>query len=89
MLLKLPWLPRQAISLLFTVSRVSSPNYRVTMVVGDMGWVDYDFGHSTVCQVLPRQMGFGRIILVIGHDGGKPKSSSIQPMSPTTIVTLH
>ena len=30
--------------------------YRVTMVVGDMGWVDYDFGHST-CHVLPRQMG--------------------------------
>ena len=33
---------------------------RVTMVVGDMGWVDYDFGHSTVCQVLPR-WGFGRM----------------------------
>ena len=71
-------------------SRKSFPQiYSVTKVVGDMGWVDYDFGHSTVCQVLPRQMGFGRIILVIGHDGGKPKSSSIQPMSPTTIVTLH
>ena len=26
--------------------------YRVTMVDGDMGWVDYDFGHSTACQVL-------------------------------------
>ena len=31
--------------------------YRETMVVGDMGWVDYNFGHSNVCQVLPRQMG--------------------------------
>ena len=34
------------------------PNfYSVTMVVGDMGWTDNDFGHSTVCWVLPRQMG--------------------------------
>ena len=31
---------------------------------GDMGWVDCDFGPSTVCQVLARQMG------VIGQDGG-------------------
>ena len=31
--------------------------YKVIMMVRDMGWVDYDFGHSTVCQVLPRQMG--------------------------------
>ena len=27
------------------------------MVVGDMGWVDYDFCHSTLCQTLLRQMG--------------------------------
>ena len=31
--------------------------YRVTMVVGDMGWVIFDFGRSTICQVLPRQIG--------------------------------
>ena len=31
--------------------------YRLTMVFRDMGWVDYDFSHSTVCQVLLRQMG--------------------------------
>ena len=56
------------------------------MVVRDMGWVDYDFGNSTVCQVLPRQMG------VWQHWHSKmvehPKSRSTQPMSLTTIVTL-
>ena len=31
--------------------------YWVTMVVRDMGWVKNDCGHSTICQVLTRQMG--------------------------------
>ena len=29
-----------------------SKSYRVTLVVGRLGWIDYDFGHSTVCPVL-------------------------------------
>ena len=29
---------------------------RVTIVVGDMGWVDPDFGYSTVCPILLGQM---------------------------------
>ena len=36
---------------------VMSVLYRVTLVVADLGWVDYDFGHSTVCQVLLGQTG--------------------------------
>ena len=31
--------------------------YRVTLVVAHMGWVDYDFGHSTVCPVPLGQIG--------------------------------
>ena len=31
--------------------------YRVTLVVAHLGWVNYDFGHSTVCLVLLGQMG--------------------------------
>ena len=30
--------------------------YRVTLVIGDMGWVDFDLGNSTVCLVLLGQM---------------------------------
>ena len=29
---------------------------RVTIVVGDMGWVDPDFEYSTVCPILLGQM---------------------------------
>ena len=56
--------------------------YRVTMVVGDMGWVDYDFGQSTICRVLPRQMGdwHNRLGKVVEHT----KSRSIKPLSPCT-----
>ena len=35
-----------------------------------MGWVDYDFGNSTVCQVLPRQMGVWQNGWVTGQEGG-------------------
>ena len=35
--------------------------YRVTLVVAYMGWVDYDFGHSSVCLVLLGQMGIWQI----------------------------
>ena len=38
------------------------------MVVGDMGWVD--FGHSTACKVLPRQMGVWQNGWLTGQDGG-------------------
>ena len=31
--------------------------YRVTLVVMDLGWVDFHFGHSTVCLVLLGQLG--------------------------------
>ena len=30
--------------------------YRVTLVVAHLGWVDYDFGYSTVCPVLLGQV---------------------------------
>ena len=29
----------------------------VTLLVGDIDWVDYDFCQASVCQVLSRQMG--------------------------------
>ena len=32
-------------------------NYRVTLVVEYLGWVDYDFGHSSVRPVLLGQVG--------------------------------
>ena len=32
-------------------------NYRVTLVVAYLGWVDYNFCHSSVCLVLHDQMG--------------------------------
>ena len=32
-------------------------NYRVTLVVAYLGWVDYKFCHSSVCLVLHDQMG--------------------------------
>ena len=32
-------------------------HYRVTLVVAFLGWVNYDFGHSSVCLVLLEQMG--------------------------------
>ena len=44
--------------------------YRVTMVVGDLGWVDYHFGHSIVWPSLPGRGEFGRIGLVVVQDGG-------------------
>ena len=31
--------------------RQAEDTYRVTLVVADLCWVDYDFGHSTVCPV--------------------------------------
>ena len=31
--------------------------YRVTLVVAHLGWVDFDFSHSTVCPILLGQMG--------------------------------
>ena len=39
-------------------------DYRVTMVVAYLGWVDYDFGHSSVCLVLLGQMGIWQNRLV-------------------------
>ena len=51
-------------------SRKSFPKiYRVTMVVVDMGWVDYEFGHSTACQVLPRHIGVWQNAWLGGQDG--------------------
>ena len=38
--------------------------YRVTLVVAYLGWVDYDFGHSSVCLVLLGQMGIWQKRLV-------------------------
>ena len=35
----------------------SLTKYRVTKVVGDMGWVDFDFGCYTVFPILLGQMG--------------------------------
>ena len=48
-------------------------NYRVTKVVRTkVGcWIDYDLGHSTACQILPRQMGVWQNGWVCGQDGGK------------------
>ena len=40
------------------------------MVVGYMGWVDYEFGHSTACQGLPRHMGVWQNDWLGGQDGG-------------------
>ena len=31
--------------------------YRVTHILANLGWVDFDFGYSTLCLVLPRLMG--------------------------------
>ena len=31
--------------------------FRVTLVIADLGWVDYDLGYSIVCLVLLGQMG--------------------------------
>ena len=37
--------------------------YRVTLVVEYLGWVDYDFGHSTFCPVPLGHMGIWQIWL--------------------------
>ena len=58
------------------------------MVVGDRGWVDYDFGHliqSTASQILPRQMRVCRIGWVNGQDGG---TSHIK-VNPTHVPDHH
>ena len=44
-------------------------SYRLTMVVGDMGLVDMDFGRSTVCPTLLGQMIIWQNRL--GRNGGK------------------
>ena len=37
--------------------RGGTGTYRVGLVVADLGWVDIDLDHSTVCKVLFGQMG--------------------------------
>ena len=39
--------------------------YRVGMVAGYMGCVDFDFGHYTVCPVLLGQMGIWAVLAVL------------------------
>ena len=34
--------------------------YRVTQQVSDLGWVDFDFGCSTVCLILLGLMRYGQ-----------------------------
>ena len=50
-------------------------------MVLDLGLVDFNFGHPTVCPVLFGQMGIWQ---EAGQDGGTLKSKSTQPRTTTT-----
>ena len=58
------------------------------MVVRDMGWVDYDLGHSTVCQVLFRQNGVWQNWLGNWARWWTIPNQGQPNPYPTTIVTL-
>ena len=60
------------------------------MVVGDMGWVDYDLGHSTACQVLLRQIWVWQNGWVTGQDGetSQPNPCPRPPLSPCTLKSF-
>ena len=64
--------------------------YRVTLVVAYLGWVDYNFGHSSVCLVLLWQMGIWQNRLINRARWWNIKNQS-QPNhgNPTTRVTLY
>ena len=62
---------------------------RVTLVVAYLGWVDHEFGHSSVCLVLPWQMGIWQNRLVKRARWWNIKNPSTQPRYVTTRVTLY
>ena len=56
--------------------------YRVGLVVCHLGWVDIDFGHSTICLLLLWQMTIwlNQLGTWPGKNGGTSKSKSTKPM---------
>ena len=66
--------------------------YRATLVVAHLGWVDFDFGSSSGCQILLELMGvwqnwLGRCLC--GQHDGTSKSNSTQPRWAATRVPLY
>ena len=57
----------------------------MTIVVKDMGWVYFDFGHSIVRQIIP---WLSRIVWVTGHDGRTSKIMVKPTMVPEN-YSLH
>ena len=54
----------------------------------DRGWVDFDFGHSSLLvQFSLGRWEFGRIAWAAGQEGGTLRSKSTQPRSTTTRFT--
>ena len=68
---------------------------KVTLVVADLGWVDYDFAHSTVCPVLLGQKGIlaesaGQLGKMFGHPNQSQPNPSPRPLeSPYRCCIRH
>ena len=50
--------PIQTYGLLHAMAENFTLEYRVFLQLVDLGWIDFDLGCSTVCQILLRQMGY-------------------------------
>ena len=60
----------------------SELNYRETHLLGNLGWVVFDFGCSTLCLILCGLMG--KLAELAGQDGGTSQTGQIK-VNPTEV----